>query len=678
MTASLNQATTVTYEQVLQQTPHYQPRPVQHTMMQQIERALREKHHLMVEAGTGSGKSFGYLLPALLHGAKPVVISTGTIALQEQLINKDIPLLQQALYGKPDHLTVKLAKGRSNYLCIRKLDEINSQLSVASTGKRQQASQQLSIDTLKTSLYEGWEGDKALLDFAVDPSLWREVASETEDCLGWRCRFYDQNPYRMAREALGKADIIVANHAIYCQDLVTNGGLLPAHDVVIFDEAHTLANYATNAFSSRIGQHRTSQLMERIRKRLMPLPDPLLWQLKEAEATLLHWALQRAGSHKEFRLQGDLSTFFQGATTLKQAIEEVQHWVDGLSVEQLPPATSEEQAEKRSSEQTKLLEQLQTLADDWALFLHEGPLGLDGLERVNWVSCDKQYLQLSFISTPLQVGEILKQRLWTDKTAILTSATLSVKHQLQYFKNELGLVGTVTDPDTNQPTPLVCKDLVLPSPFSYQNNCLYYIPTPQQLPELPTDEAYWSSLLTQLEQLLEASQGRAFILFTSYQAMTKVAQQLIPRVFYPIRQQGDLPRGKLVDWFKKTPNSVLLATATFWEGIDIPGESLSLVVIDRLPFVTPDDPVHQAKVERMKQTGADWFGGYTLPQAAIKLKQGVGRLIRSVDDRGVVALLDTRLRTKGYGNTLLQSLPKAPLTHSLEEVQQFFKADIQF
>ena len=677
-------ASPITWQQVQQAgIPGFEQRPIQQQMMHHVAHAVQNNQHLLIEAGTGAGKSFGYLVPLLLNAPRPIVISTGTIALQEQLLSNDIPRLSQALYGNSNTLNAKLVKGRANYLCINKLESVEQDLGPLKPNEATETQRlRMGINTLRTALYEGWEGDKATLDFPVDGGLWNEVASESEECLGWRCRFYDQNPYRMARESLEKADILIANHAIYCQDLLSGGGLLPPHEVVVFDEAHTLPNYAINAFSTRIGQHRASRLFARIQKRLMPIPDNLLWHLKDVEAQLLHWILQQAGTKREFRLHPS-ETFDTLAGNLQSMVIEVFTWVNELELSTLPSLENTEQLEKKKTEHLKLLEQLQALITAWELFLHHRQQPVEGTTktpRVNWIECNAAKLHYTLISTPLTVGSYLQTGIWQEKTSILTSATLAVQNQLQFFKQTLGLDQPHTalpdwyPEDCTAPTTLPpCKEVILPTPFTHEKQCLYYIPTANDIPELTTDEGYWDALTQTMLTLLESSEGRAFGLFTSYQALHQVTQRLIPRTLLPIRVQGDLPRHRLIEWFKATPNSVLLATATFWEGIDVPGESLSLVMIDRLPFTNPEDPVHQATVEALKKTGKDWFRGYALPQAIIRLKQGVGRLIRTSTDTGVVALLDTRLRTKGYGKAIMASLPMAPQTSSIQAVQAFFE-----
>ncbi|XVJ51108.1 MAG: ATP-dependent DNA helicase [Vampirovibrio sp.] len=650
----------------------YQVRPVQIRMMQAVEAALHHGHHLMVEAGTGAGKSFGYLLPALLQGKRPIVISTGSIALQEQLLYKDVPALAHHLYGNESHLKVSLVKGRGNYLCIHKLEEAQEALGQISPREHLDTQQaRLTFQSLRTSIYEGWEGDRADLEQEVPAKRWKQVASDAEDCLGWQCRFYDQNPYRLAREHVEKADVIITNHALYCQDLMSGGALLPPHDLVIFDEAHSLQSYAMNTFSTRIGRYRSQQLLGKINKQLMPLPDDLMWALKEAEATLMHQLFQKAKQQSTIRLYDD-EAFNETIRMIQGVLYEVLHWVNALDVFSLPDMPVETKKQQLKAQQfEKIKEQLQSLIEAWGFFQHE-LAAADALDRVNWAEIDHERLNFQLVSTPLDLDVLLRQRIWDHKQAILTSATLSVRQGLRYFNDALGLNASGVN-EAGVVDLLYTQELVLPSAFDTKTQMLGYIPTVDALPEMPQAQGYWTALAEQMSLLLEASQGRAFILFTSHSAMDRMAHELSLRTPFPIRKQGDFPRQRLIEWFKTTPHPVLLGTYTFWEGIDIPGDQLSLVMIDRLPFTAPDEPIHQATVERFKRRGEDWFHHYALPQAIIKLKQGMGRLLRTPEDRGVLALLDTRLRSKGYGRSILSSLPKISVVETIEDVQAFFQ-----
>jgi len=660
------------FAELMQGWEGHEPRPVQIRMMSAIERALQDREHIMVEAGTGAGKSFGYLLPALLSKRKPIVISTGSIALQEQLLHKDIPALSKHLYGDEKKINARLAKGRQNYLCIHKLEEVENSFGPVKARENVETKQnRLQIQTLRGELYDGWEGDRSMLSTEIPQPFWREVASQSEDCLGWRCRFFDQNPYRMAREDLELADIIVTNHALYCQDVVSGGGLLPPHELVVFDEAHSLYGYALNAFSSRIGRYRGLQLVGRIHKQLMPLPDTLMWHLKEAEANFMHWLLQKSKRQSTIRLYPD-EAMGELVREIHDVLTEVMEWVQGLDVLQLPIVQSASNKQQQvENQQEKLKEQLKDLRDSWSHFLYEAS-GHDAVHRVNWAEIDHERMSFQLISTPLEVDYLLRNAIWANRQAVLTSATLSVRNRLSYFRDLLGLNGLAMNAEGDS-IEINARELVLPSAFDFQTQALCYIPLATEIPETPHGEGYHVALMERMTDLLEASQGRAFLLFTSYAAMHKAAESLMQRVDFPIRMQGDFPRHRLIQWFKETDNPVLLGTATFWEGIDIPGEQLSLVVIDRLPFTSPDEPIHQATVERLKEKGEDWFQGYAVPQAIIKLKQGVGRLIRTASDRGVVALMDTRLRTKGYGRGMMMSLPKMRVTPSMEDVRAFYK-----
>jgi Rad3-related DNA helicase len=680
MNAPLPVSEPVNYAQCIAQWEGYQSRPIQQRMMQAIHLALTEKQHILVEAGTGAGKSIGYLLPTVLHAPRPIVVSTGSIALQEQLLTKDIPELSERLYGDATALNAQLVKGRQNYLCIRKLEEVEEGLGPLHPRENTQTQQQrLHIQQLRNAMYEGWEGDKALLEHEIPARLWREMASDAEDCLGWRCRFFDQNPYRLAREGIEQADIIVTNHALYCQDVLSGGGLLPPHELVIFDEAHSLHGYALNAFSARIGRYRSQQLLGRIHKRLIPLPERLIFSLKDIEAQLMHWLFQQAPPQRHtLRLypNPNLAYFAQ---QMQDGLYEVLQWVKALDVLTLPNSSeSPRKQQQLETEHAKIQEQLIALVDAWGYFAMESdtPGSLDGVApRVNWAELDAERMSFQLVSTPLDVSTLLREHIWAQRQAILTSATLAVNHRLVYARNQLGLEGLTHDAEGTCIDIEACE-LVLPAAFQHETQTLGFIPLPNDVPEMPSEAGYWPALFTCMSELLERSQGRAFILFTSHAAMQKVGLELSLRVPFPIRMQGDFPRSKLLEWFRETPNPVLLGTYTFWEGIDMPGDQLSLVMIDRIPFTAPDDPIHQATIERMKQRGEDWFQGYALPQAIIRLKQGVGRLIRRAEDRGVVALLDSRIRSKGYGRRILASLPKMPITASFADVQDFFKTDV--
>ncbi len=636
------------YFEILSHFPGYERRKAQEDMVSAVWQGMTLGESMVIEAGTGSGKSFGYLIPALLQSQRPVIISTGTIALQEQLLDKDIPFLGQS-HGLKDllenpEINVKMVKGRRNYLCLQKMTEFEREL-------KPQSREMMHIDRMKSQFADKenpWDGDRHTLDFTVPQELWDNIQSETEDCLNRKCRFYQENPYRSAREDLDKADIIIANHALYLQDVMSGQSMLPPHDIVIFDEAHNLKRYALNAFTSRIGKFATTKLLQKIQRRLKAIPEEYMREITVTESAILHCLFQNYSSVNRgaFRLAPN-EAFREAVQTHMNILQEIYHWLTSLKVNQLALVETDLDKDKAKVQREKLLKQLEGLMGRWEHFLYENPFDHD---RVNWVEINKERLYFELKSTPLNISQIMGEKLWPEKVAVLTSATLSMGNSLGFIKQDLGL------PDKT-------KELVLPSPFDYQSQCTLYIP--HSMPEPNSEEFVWACA-EQIEALLHKTQGRGFVLFTSRGNMLKIAEALIPKLPYPCRVQGDMPRNRLIDWFKGTKNSVLFATATFWEGIDIPGEALSCVIMDKIPFSPPDDPVNQATVEYLKSKGQDWFGGFVLPQATIRMKQGFGRLIRSQTDRGIVAILDPRMRTKGYGKRIERSLPQVRVASHLE------------
>ena len=624
------------FSEIVSQLPGYEPRPQQFTMATQILRTMEYGGQAIIEAGTGSGKSFGYLLPALYAG-KRVVISTGTIQLQEQLLNKDLPFLLQAS-GQP--LSVALAKGRGNYLCKQKFWEADRQIPQGDPLRRE-------MDQLMAVLPE-WDGDLATLPFNPSTKFWAEIASTSDDCLGNKCEFFDQNPFRLARVKLGKADIIIANHALYMTDLASGGGILPDHDLVIFDEAHHLPRIASQAFTASIGRYALTKLIQKMRRRWQSPPDSISFGLVSAESRLTEWLWRH--DRAQFRLYPD-AEFIDITETLLDLLRELRNWLENGRVEEMLFDDAEVQ-KKAPLHRPKLLMQLSNLIARWEYFAQSADI--TGTERVNWVELDRESGYFELQSAPLDISRDLAQLLWQERTAVLTSATLGVDGDFSYFRSQLGI-----KPETAQ--------LNLASPFDYQAQARLYVP---RLPE-PNDPRYDRASQHAIEEILEASRGRAFVLFTSYRAMNAAYQALAPRLPYPTKVQGELPRTKLVEWFKETPNAVLFATSSFWEGVDVPGESLSCVIIDKLPFAVPDDPVVQAHVERLKMLGRDWFREYTLPEAILKLKQGFGRLIRTTTDAGVVAILDSRLHTKYYGRQILKALPACGRVEDLASLRGF-------
>ena len=602
-------------------------------MAEAIHEAIRTKRHALIEAGTGSGKSFGYLIPALETG-KRVVISTGTIALQEQLIKKDLPFLQQAL-GR--EVPVALAKGRSNYLCDRRLSEA---LRLVSPGDPNYAvlEELVQLRTGEEEAPGAWEGDRAELSFGVDGRLWSEMlASDPNDCLGPRCPNWHHTPHRIARSRLEEAQVIIANHALYCTDLAMGGGLLPHHDVVVFDEAHHLERAAVGSFSIMMQKGLTGRLLQRVERRFQELPFRLNQEILTAESTLTGALMTRG--YGQFRLEPEE---LPGEVELLAVLtRQLADWLSQQAPTQMNLQMEDPELALESAEvlRQQLISLATMYADRWEHFarLTHDP------ERANWMTIDpsRDYFELQ--SAPLSVASHLAKTLWPHRVAVLTSATLAVERRFDFLRSELGL-------------PADTVDRVLDSPFDFPRQALLYVP--RKLP-YPADEGFLDGAAEEIRRILEVSEGRAFVLCTSYRAMRELSQRLVGVVPYPTRTQEEMPRTRLIEWFKQTPGAVLFATATFWEGVDVPGEALSCVIIDKLPFSCPDDPVIQGKVELMKSRGEDWFAGFMLPKATLTLKQGFGRLIRSRSDTGLVAILDRRLVERRYGSSILSSLPPA-------------------
>jgi ATP-dependent DNA helicase DinG len=624
-------------EEIVSQLPGYEPRPQQLRMARIIADSVAAGRHALIEAGTGSGKSFGYLIP-ILESGKKAVISTGTIALQEQLLHKDIPFLAQA-YGR--EIRVALAKGRSNYVCLRKLAEMDQATAPADP-------QRLVVsDLVKLSRTRVWDGDRAELPFNVDSRFWLDsLASDPEDCLGPRCENYTYTPHRLARLALDEAQIIVANHALYFTDLVREAGILPKHDVAVFDEAHHLDRAAVAALSIQVSRWMAGKLLQRVQRRFNGLPPRLLQALSDAENDLMDHLYRRGRG--QFPLEGD-PDFTARAHAFAEALARTAGWLSSVDAGQMTLVDADPGIAKARAEVIR--EQMQSVAEDLASrWEHFAALGRDA-GRANWMYVDpgRDYYELN--SAPLDVGDALQRLLWSTRACVLTSATLAVDGKFEFVRRELGV-------------PADAAEAVLGSPFDFPNQALLYVP--RRVP-LPSDARYTEAVLPEIEQILRMSEGRAFVLCTSYRSLREISGALIGRLPYPCKTQEELPRARLVEWFKSTPNAVLFATATFWEGVDIPGDALSCVIIDKLPFANPDDPVVQARTERMKSRDEDWFGGYMLPKAVLALKQGFGRLIRTRTDRGLVAILDRRVVTMRYGEVILRSLPPARRLHALAE-----------
>lgn len=618
------------------QVAGFAPRPQQQEMAAAVAAILDDGGTLIVEAGTGTGKTFAYLIPALLSGTR-VIISTGTRHLQDQLYQQDLPVVRRAL-----KLSVKTAllKGRSNYLCRYRL-----QLT-AQEGRLTSRQQVVELRRIGQWAKRTRSGDIAEIpDVPESSAIWPRVTSTVDNCLGQECPQFDDCFLVKARRDALAADVLVINHHLLCADLAIKetgfAELLPGVAAFILDEAHQLPDIASHFFGRSLSGRQLSELAQ----------DTVLEQLREA------------ADFPELRARAE--ALEPAILTLRQALgiaERRALWrevADQLAVQEAVGQLGTRldrlrEALKEGSQRGKGLESCHRRGED----LGQRWLALTSADsspdQVRWFETRGRGFTLSL--TPLDIAPVFQKQMKARSGAwIFTSATLAVGQDFAHFAARLGVLDYAA--------------LRLDSPFDFARNTLLY--HPPELPD-PSTPHYTPALLEAVLPVLEASGGRAFLLFTSYRALHEAAAGLKDRLPYPLLVQGDLPKTALLHQFRTLGNAVLLGTASFWEGVDVRGEALSCVIIDRLPFAAPGDPVVQARIESLRQRGEDPFRCYQLPHAVITLKQGVGRLIRDVTDRGVLVLGDPRLLSKYYGRVFLDSLPPMPRTRKLERVQAFF------
>jgi ATP-dependent DNA helicase DinG len=608
----------------------FQARPQQQAMAAAVERALTDDATLIAEAGTGVGKTFAYLVPALLSGGK-VIVSTGTKTLQDQLFHKDLPLVRKALGV---NARCALLKGRSNYLCLHRF---RATVAEGRLRDRQQVAELRQIREWVGVTRTGDIGEVS--GVAENAEIWSQVTSTVDNCLGQDCEDYSRCHVVQARRAAQEADVVVINHHLFFADLALKeegfGELLPSANAVILDEAHQLPEIASIFFGQTLGSR---QLLELGRDSTSESHN----EAPDMEAIRTHAAaLEKATLDLRLAL---------GRAGQREPWERIRHKpdvADGL--EQLDDCLAAlTEALALGAERGKGLEAC----------LRRAHLAQQRLARLK--APDDRAIQwyetFTRAFTPLDVAELFHSRLAAHPCAwIFTSATLAVGERFDHFASQLGLGEA--------------KTLQLDSPFDYARNALLYLPG--GLPE-PNDPGYTRAVVEAALPVIRASRGRCFMLFTSHRALREAAELLEGRLPFPLLIQGDMPRGELIERFRALGNAVLLGTSSFWEGVDVRGEALSCVIIDKLPFASPGDPVLQARLNAIRSGGGNPFMDYQLPQAVITLKQGVGRLIRDAADRGVLMLCDPRLRTKQYGRIFLDSLPPVPVTRNLDDVTAFF------
>jgi ATP-dependent DNA helicase DinG len=617
-------------------------RPSQVELAHLIEKAIDEKIPAIVEAGTGTGKTIAYLVPVVLSNKK-TVISTGTKNLQDQIYFKDIPLLSKAI-GKD--IDAMLMKGRKNYLCLHRFHQMFSRPSLwgADLGKTRKR--------IEKWLKQTEFADRGELSWMRDDDpLWDALSCNSDQCLGSECFHWETCYLNLLRQRAGQARIIIVNHHLFFADLMVKkegfGEIIPRFQVAVFDEAHSVEEIATIYFGMTLSTHQLMEFTLHAERETGELEEKAKKKVKEKLDLIKTGALRLQDMFNEADEKGQLS---------EEAVRliEVQTARDiriGLrffreeSFFDLPAEASFRVLANRAHDLEQRFDEILSLGgDNW----------------LKWYERKKKNVTLH--ASPLDISESMNELLYQKtKTTVFTSATLSTNGNFDYFRSRIGLRSAVLEG-------------IFPSHFDFQKQTLMYVP--KDLPT-PSDPSFALAIAGRIAELLRISEGRALVLFTSYHNLNVVHQVLAGQLPYTLFKQGDSPKSVLLDRFREDTHSILLATASFWQGVDVPGEALSCLIIDKLPFDSPGDPLVAARIESIRAKGGNPFVDYQLPSAIIALKQGLGRLIRNSSDQGVLSVLDVRMIAARYGHFFFESLPKIPLTHDLADTRRFFDQTAQ-
>jgi ATP-dependent DNA helicase DinG len=600
-----------------QRLEDYEYRPSQVRMAEAVHAALEQQSHVIIEAGTGTGKTLAYLLPALVHGRR-VLISTGTKTLQDQIFYKDIPLLETIL-DRP--IQAAYLKGRNNYLCRLKLETLSAEGFFRSRELR-------TFQSVVDWAQETETGDRAELGSIGDDSeLWSRIDARRDRCLGTKCKDYERCFLTLMRQKAMEADIVVVNHHLFFADLAIRksevAAILPDYSAVIFDEAHDLEDIATEYFGFHVSNYRLAEFIHDARK----LEADVDVVSRASERFFNGFALLREGRHSIVKLDG--------IDSLIGSLQDARHAL--------------RQKKDFSGEYEALARRAAELESELEIFRSS-----DLENYVSWIERRDRGIFLE--ACPIDVSGMLSERLFTRIPAcVLTSATLTVGDSFEYVRARIGFHEG--------------RELSLATEFNIRKQALLYIP--KTMPDY-RHPSYLDHAAEEIRTILRASHGRAFVLFTSYRQMEMMYEFLSNGLPYPCMRQGKGGgKSRLLEEFKITPNAVLFATSSFWQGVDVKGEALSAVIIDKLPFQVPTDPLVAARSAHIQREGGNPFSQYHVPNAILRLKQGLGRLLRSTTDRGILAVLDNRISTKSYGRLFMDSLPDYEVTDSIEKLTEF-------